>query len=458
MWKFVVHLAGEVIELALDTISAIVNAITWVFKKLGAFFQKIFDFFKFLFGWHDILDTADSLATMFNASLDYGQELVQSTEVNIDSWLEHLRSTIKSQLSNLQSYNYSDATASAASQGEETGSEMVSLPAAIDAEDPHDETQSGVAYNWSTYYFTYGGGYSNAVIDDGENADEFCSATSADQKIVEIWNKIQGELESIATTSSKVFKDVVDFFVSGGRDIKGLMGKISVDLVDEMIDSLKKFSEILFETLSVGIGLTQSMANKAIHIPVLGSLWEKVIAKGRGPLTLLYLISLMIAIPTTVLYKATLKVAPPKLKGRVSASAFKKYVNGEGDGSIARDIQNFVLSAGSSLEMVYGEFETLALLADGTFEGTGLESSPIGPIAQVMGVVNSAALIFDTIDGFFGWPVGKPDGSSSVSIDNETVGQVAKYSVSPWRKTISPPFCSLFALSFRLASTDRLRS
>lgn len=80
--------------------------------------------------------------------------------------------------------------------------------------------------------------------------------------------------------------------------------------------------------------------------------------------------------------------------------------------------------------MVYGEFETLALLADGTFEGTGLESAPIGPIEAIMNVVNSSALIFDTIEGFFGWPVGKPDGSSMVSIDNDTVGKVAKYSVS----------------------------
>lgn len=86
-------------------------------------------------------------------------------------------------------------------------------------------------------------------------------------------------MESIAKTSSHVIKDVIDFFLSGGRDIQGLMGKISIELVGEMIASLKRFSENLFETLSVVICLTYSMANKSIEIPVLGWLWKKVIAK-----------------------------------------------------------------------------------------------------------------------------------------------------------------------------------
>lgn len=39
-------------------------------------------------------------------------------------------------------------------------------------------------------------------------------------------------------------------------------------------------------------------------------------------MTLLYLMSLMIAIPTTVLYKATMKTVPPKLMGRLDAGSF----------------------------------------------------------------------------------------------------------------------------------------
>lgn len=184
-----VHLGGEVIKLALDTVSAIFNAITWIFKKLGSFFKKIFDFFRFWFGWHDILDTADSLVAMFNASLDYGQEVIQSTEVNIDSWLENLRTTIKSQLSSLQNYNYNDMKASAEGQEVETDGVVMSK-LAITAEDPHDGIKSGVAYNWYTYYFAYGGGYSNAILHDGDSEDQSYSASSTEQKIVEIWKKI----------------------------------------------------------------------------------------------------------------------------------------------------------------------------------------------------------------------------------------------------------------------------
>ncbi|KAL5592278.1 hypothetical protein FOBRF1_013304 [Fusarium oxysporum] len=423
IWAFIVKIGDKVYNFALKTISTIVKAISWVFKKLGALLQDIIDFFGYLFGWGDILDTADSISAGFNAALDYGQQLLNQSDLNVDSWLENLRATIKSQLPGLQNNNYNSSQEA-----------LKEIPLAGDIQSQSDTTQdevkSGVAYNWSTYYFTYGGGTTNAVLHDDNNG----SGDSSEKQILQLWDDVQSEVETIVKMGDNLAGDLFDFFTSGKLDIQSLMSKISVDLVDGMIDSLKILADILFKALSLGISIARDIGNKTIDIPVLGWLWKNVIARGR-PLSLLSLCSLVLAIPTTVLYKAKKKIAPPKLKGRLTKDSFHEYVSGTADTALTNDVFGFGLATSSSLEIVYGEFETIALMADSAFEGTGLEMIPVGPIAALMNVVNSASLTFETINGFLNWPADDGSGTSMIQANAATIGQVTKY--SKWGLTLT---------------------
>ncbi|KAF7539729.1 hypothetical protein G7Z17_g12369 [Cylindrodendrum hubeiense] len=424
VWKFIIHIGDEVFNFVLKTVSTIVKAITWVFRKLGALLKDIVEFLGYLFNWTDILDTADSISTSFNVALDYGQDLLSKSELNIDSWLEDLRTTIKNQLPGLQNNTY-DGT-------QESPPRLESEPPSQFAGDgsDEDEVKSGVAYNWSTYYFTYGGGTTNAYLhDDEEKAED-----SPEQIILTIWDDVQSEVGRIVKLAGTLAKDLLDFFLSGKYKIQGLMGKISADLVDSMIDSLKTLGNILFEALSQGINLARDVANKTIDIPVLGWLWKHVIAGGES-LSLLGLCSLILAIPTTVLYKLKMKIAPPKLKSRLTKESFHQYVSGTAESGFTSDITNFRLAAASSHELVYGEFETISLLVDGAFEGTGLESIPIGPIAAVTNVLNSTSLTFETVGGFISWPVEGSDGTTTMEIDSFDLGKFAKY--SKWGLTVT---------------------
>ena len=225
-----------------------------------------------------------------------------------------------------------------------------------------------------------------------------------EQALLQIWNDIQSELATITKTETRIVKHFLDFFLSGKYDTKNLVNTIAEDAIDGIIDSLETLADILFKSVSVGISMTRSIANKEINIPVIGWLWKTIIAKGR-PLTLLSLCALLIAIPTTVLYKVKKKVAPPKLAGRLTKDSFHQYVNGQGDTGLAGDIAFFNLASSSSLESVFGEFETLALFADGAFEGSGLETIPVGFLADLMNVVDSATLTFQTMETFTSWPV-----------------------------------------------------
>ncbi|KAI1490630.1 hypothetical protein F5X96DRAFT_678940 [Biscogniauxia mediterranea] len=408
VWHFVLKIGEEIYNIALNTVTSIVKGIIWVFKKIGAFIKDVIEFIGFLFEWGDILDATDSVAAGFNAALDYGEELLGSKNMDAHKWLEDVRTTVLENLSNLHSNDYEGARAG----GDNTAARLADNANVNNEDEDDDQVKAGVTYNWSTYYFTYGGGPTNAVL----HSDSLGTTDSTEEKVVKLWDDVQGEVEIITKTVVKVAKDLVEFLNPSNYSVHDLINKIDGDLVNGMIDALEKLVDILFDALTVGISLVRELANKVIDIPVITWLWKNVIARGR-PLTLLNFCALLIAITTTVLYKAKKKRAPPKLKDRLTKDTFSKYVNDQGDTTLASDILGFSIAAGSAVVLVGGEFETLSLLADGTFEGLGLETIPIGPIDGLMNILDSASITFDSVGGFATWPVGATKSSGVAATD-----------------------------------------
>ncbi|KAG2019146.1 hypothetical protein GB937_005439 [Aspergillus fischeri] len=384
-WKFIVHIGEEIYEITLTTITSIVKGVIWVFKKI------------------DILATTDSVVAGFNAALDYGEELLTGADLNVHKWLENIRTTILQNLTDLQANDYEQARV-----GTEKNASHQDAAATNDGggnvdQGDDDEIKAGVTYNWSTYCFTYGGGPTNAVLHDETT---LVAADSTEDQLVKLWDDVQDEVKIIMRTLMDVAKDLVEFFNPASFSVRDVVNKLESDLINGMIDALEQLADILFDALKLGIGMIRDLATKEVDIPVVTWLWKNVIARGR-PLTLLNFCALLIAIPTTVLYKAKKKCAPPKLHGRLTKSTFAQYVQGQGDASLASDILGFSRAAGSSVVLVGGEFDMLSLGVDGVFEGIGLETVPIGPIDSLMNVLDSASLTFETVGGFSTWPVGE---------------------------------------------------
>ena len=405
VWHFVLKIGEEIYKIALNTVTSIVKGIIWVFKKIGAFFEDIIEFIGFLFQWGDILDTADSIAAGFHAALDYGETLLSAKNMDAHTWLEDIRATILKSLSGLQSNDYKGAR-----PGDHAASHSANHGNAKDGND-EDPVKAGVTYNWSTYYFTYGGGPTNAVLHD----DALSTTKSTEDNIIQLWDDVQEEVKIITETVAKLAKDFIAFLNPSNYSVHDLINQIEGDLVNGMIDALEKLVDILFDSLTVGISLIRDLATKIIDIPVITWLWKKI-TEGRD-LTLLNFCALLIAIPTTVLYKAKTKHAPPKLQGRLTQDTFTQYVQGQGDRTLASDIRGFSVAAGSAVVLIGGELETLSLLADGAFEGLGLETIPIGPIDGLMNVLDSASLTMDTVGGFATWPTGATPSSGAAATD-----------------------------------------
>ncbi|PYI24824.1 hypothetical protein BO86DRAFT_433701 [Aspergillus japonicus CBS 114.51] len=408
VWKFIVKIGEEIFEIALNTITSIVKGVIWVFKKIGAVIKDIIEFISYLFEWGDILDTTDSIAAGFTAALDYGKEALDAADLDAHKWLENVRSTILQNLTSLQSNDYNGARLGGSDSKNKTtiaSSTASDTDGKADQGADEDEVKAAVPYNWSTYYFTYGGGPTNAVLQDDSSTKTFATGGTTEDQLVKLWQDVQDEVQIIMKTVTNVAKDLVEFFNPANFSVREVMAKVGVDLVNGMIDAVEKLSDILFDALKLGIDLVQDLATKEINIPVITWLWKNVIARGR-PLTLLNFCALLIAIPTTVLYKAKKKRAPPKLSGRLTKSTFSQYIEGQGDTSLAADIRGFSVAAESGVLLIETEFDMLSLGLDGAFEGLGLESIPFGPVDSIMNVFDSASLTFAAVNGFTTWPVG----------------------------------------------------
>ena len=358
VWKFIVKIGEDIFEIALNTITSIIKGIVWVFNKIGAFIKDIIDVLGFLFGWGDILDTTDSIVAGFNATLDHGKTMLDSAEGTVHGWLETIRGTLKEQLPMLQKNEYKKDM-----ENKELG-KVLSRSKQSDG----DEVKDSVAYNWSAYNFTYGGGTSNVVLhNDGPKY-----ASGVDNELLKLWDTAVGQLDAMTQTVVKMANEFIDFFLTGNLSVKALINKVGTILIDELVDALKGLTDIVFHAVSAGIGIAKDLGNAEIDIPIISWVWKNLIARGR-PLTLLNFCGLLVAIPTTVVYKAINKSAPPRLSGRVNKETFAQHVTGKGSPSLSKDINNFALSSKSGLGLVSEEFSTLELLADGTFEGLGAQ-------------------------------------------------------------------------------------
>ena len=195
------------------------------------------------------------------------------------------------------------------------------------------------------------------------------------EKVKKLWDEVQGELKTIQTYAKNILQDFFELFKGGKFDIKAVIAKILGDTVDSMMDSLTHLSGILFKAAELGISMVRELCKYQIEVPVFTWLW-KLVAKGR-PFNLGNFVSLLVAIPATLLYKAVMGKAPPKLKGRVTKSTFQEYVETGvvlHDQSLAGDISTFNRSAAVGAGTILLAVTSATLIVDGVFEAAGLES------------------------------------------------------------------------------------
>ena len=315
--KIIVHWVDttiQTLEHIFETVAQVGQAIFGLFKQILSDIvdaaKKIYEFFAFLFNWDDILHTKNALIGYFRQSMGqigpqidlfiaHADTFFTTIENDLDSAFETIIGRIGKQslgqvkdsapsmnpmLPGLPSGNYSSAK----------------LMATTDS-----QAVFGAEGNWlvSTTFENAGGITGGGLLSWSNDAVGYIGQAF-------------DEIAQIAGTSKALaaFKSSYQYFAQVGSNpeaflqliVQGLLEAVK-GLADLAIEIAKIAFVMLLKAVKMFINIMLDALAEPIDIPVVSWLYEKV---SGASLSILDLIALIAAIPTTIIYKAFTGEAP----------------------------------------------------------------------------------------------------------------------------------------------------
>ncbi|KAF7345213.1 Vegetative incompatibility protein HET-E-1-like protein 20 [Mycena sanguinolenta] len=295
--KFIIHIAGKVYEFLLKGLSYVWKAIHFVLQDvLHIPIDDIIEWLGFIFEWDDIKETHNMIVAMANASIDCAVDRVDGFKTTVNAWFDGADKWL-SQLvdipQEIRDTQLSGKTASSQVAGNEQ----------------YSNAQSAPGVNWSSYQLKHGGvGNSLKGLDSG--------LLPTGDSLVSFWSKIRPTLEQLGKTIQDAFADIIAIFNDHRQLSLGqMLEKFGVDLLRNILKIIRTIADGIIDLVADFITLAQKLMNTVIDIPLLSPLYKWM---SGNDLTALDAMSLLIAIPTTVLFKIITGKKPSDSLGDLS--------------------------------------------------------------------------------------------------------------------------------------------
>lgn len=277
VYHFFIELAGEVYQFVIDCVNAVVQAAEFVFNKIKVFFEDLVQWLGFIFDWDDILRTHNAIKNMLKQYVGY-------CVANIDTYKTKMADAFVSLENEIN--NWANLPAIPDSQ---TVSSMGSGNGSVAG-------QNNPQSHWGIYHMQNGVGTASSTFTPTGNF-------SADM-LDDLLNLLQNE-EGTFTTAYQNLKSMADNIQS--MSPMAVLKQLVAIIADVVIDSAKNVVVALINIIeSIIVGVLDAL-DAPIDIPVISWLYTKV---SGNPLSILDLICLVVAIPTTIIYKIAKEESP----------------------------------------------------------------------------------------------------------------------------------------------------
>lgn len=372
--------AGDVYRFVLDTVQAVGKAVSWFFNKIKVAVEKLIEFIGFLFAWDDILTTADSINVYLNAGLSYGVSQIDGLKKVVDTCIENIISTVNTgevkPTNTATASNQQDTQATTQTQG----------------------VQGGVAYNFGAYHMQHSGFATASTIEP----KPIQNPAADENELQQIWDSCSKEVDTVKWLVERIAADIKDLFTPG-TDTDQVFARLKSDMTKAALETLENVADILLSALALVIQEFQDLGNAPIKVPVFGALWDWI-TKGR-PFTLFNCLSLILAIPTTILYKLAAQKAPPKLSGWVTEKTFQQFVTGDPglDPELFRDMYTVATCTTVTAGALGFVATAVAFVTDSVDVASSEDRVAVGP--ALGNAIDGALMFFDTLGLVLTWPL-----------------------------------------------------
>jgi hypothetical protein len=308
-FHFIVDGVTYLFETVIDTVEKAFDLAESVFAAVKVFFQDLYEWLAFLFNWNDILRTHEALAHIVNTGFDFLAGAVGGIQKNVDTGIQTLQSQLQQWFE----------------QARTTIAGNYSLGGYEQAHTPDDPTVSKSASNNIVY---------NGLVNNASSAaspqGQFLLANELGDPLSDFITKLTALADF--TESSQAFAQALAYLKDLGSNPDQIFRKLLAALMSvvegvlqAVLSGVKVVLDAMLQLVQTLVTSVKNLLNAEWKIPFVSDLY-RLVTNGSA-LTTLDLVALVLAVPGTILYKATQSAAP--FPDNDSVTRFKTSLNAQ---------------------------------------------------------------------------------------------------------------------------------
>ncbi|MDX2471571.1 MAG: hypothetical protein QNL04_13450 [SAR324 cluster bacterium] len=279
VYHFFIEIGEKVYRFVLNCISTVIHTVEFIFNKIKVFFEDLIKWLGFLFQWKDILRTHNVIKNLISCYLHHSVDQIDTFKAGITDAFKDVESRIN-EWAGLKTLD-----------GTLSGMAKKSGPVA-----GQDDPQS----NYGNYHLKHG--------INSAKTDSTVTAGIADEL-----EQLLDTLKAAVDQEADIFKgafDVIEKQIIGQAStltVGQIIERLLAVLADVLVESVENIIVTSIDIIKILVEGVLDILEGNLDIPVLSWLYKLITG---NELSLLDVVCLVIAIPTTLIYKLAEDKAP----------------------------------------------------------------------------------------------------------------------------------------------------
>ncbi|QEC77563.1 hypothetical protein [Mucilaginibacter ginsenosidivorax] len=360
VWHFVAKIGEKIYSSVLDAVEKVYSAFEYVFNAIKTAIKDLIDFLKFLFELADMKRTQQAVKNMTNLFLQYQIDGLKDLKTNFDGFIGGVEAKLDGWL--LNKPNLDNLGSAAVNQLSNPG-----------------QHQTAPSYLLSHHL--------NSNINNATLTKAAAATTTADpDNVIDVLlNLINQEEQVVIDTVSKI----IDLFKNiNSMPIADIVKQFLDILSHTILDTAKNVLDAVFDVIFIVANKVFELLNDEFHIPVVSDILADF---GISLPSLMDILTWVVAIPGTLLYKVVFNEAPFPDNAQTS-----KFINAKSFSEIF-----------GQPEMVKNKMMAGALTANFAAENTATTNNNTGDaksfkafhvMSGIAGILNTPVSAADAVD------------------------------------------------------------
>lgn len=309
-WQFALKIGREIYKFTMNCLSHVYSTLSWLLENtLGIDLDKIVSWLGFLFNWDDVLATKKVLVQAVNNNMAFARSEIRQAEKKVDQFFNDIVHSLKNRRGELKDLKGVNAALQTADKGKKDD-------AAPESKKALQFMEQSPAGHYSSYLMR--GGVMHDKVMASLQAPHVMNDSYMERlrklfndTIVPTLHDVETDVKRFGEDFQRMFKDKE---LSVAQSLEMLAGDAAIGLLNvgkNMIVSLFKVIEEVLHTI-------EDLINKDVNLPIISAFYKEFAKSDK--MSVLDIISLLLAIPSTYAYKLLKGKAPfPKDGGELAS-------------------------------------------------------------------------------------------------------------------------------------------